>query len=107
MDHLEITTMNLKTEYETSMTALNAAKEELIAFEATMPEVVEVGGVLSNLWNLMASRYAHANAKMIKAQSAWKHEQSKASFERDRTQSPTFRQFTVDEARDAFESFGL
>ncbi len=99
--------MSLKTQYETAMTALNAAKGELIAFEATMPDVVEFGGALSNRWNVLANRYAHANAEMLKAKKAWEHEQSKASFERDATKSSTFRQFTVDESRDAFGKFGL
>ena len=99
--------MSLKTQYETLMTALNAAKGELIEFESTMPDVVEFGGALSNRWNVLANRYAHANAEMIKAKKAWEHEQSKASFERDATKSSNFRQFTVDEARDSFEAFGL
>ena len=99
--------MSLKTQYETAMTALNAAKGELIAFEATMPDVVEFGGSLSNRWNVLTNRYFHANTEMLKAKNAWDHEQSKASFERAATKSSTFRQFTVDEARDAFGAFGL
>ena len=99
--------MSLKTQYETAMTALNVAKGELIAFEATMPEVVEFGGELSNRWNVLTNRYMKASAEMIKAKKAWEHDRSKASFERDRTQSPGFRQFTIDEARSAIEMFGL
>ena len=63
--------MSMKTQYETAMTALNAAKGELIAFEATMPDVVEFGGALSNRWNVLTNRYAHANAAMLKAKKAW------------------------------------
>jgi hypothetical protein len=56
-----------------------------------MPKVVEFGGELSKRWNLLANRYAHANAEMLNAKKSWEQEQSKESFQRDRTKSSNFR----------------